>query len=126
MSKDGLATAPKETTEAPKGMYREIEEIEDVAKGHIKVKELIAYDFDRMEEIEDEYTGELTGRMRKVEKSRGPYFCQTAEDERIFKENNTEARIESFNIQLLKSTGIEKINNPENMKQFIKKEVDNG
>ena len=126
MSKDGLAVAPQGTTAAPKGMYREIEEIEDVAKGHIRVKELIAYDFDRMEEVIDEYTGQSTGRQRKVEKSRGPYFCQTAEQEITFKKNKTDARMESFNIQLLKSTGIEKINNPENMKQFIEKEVNDG
>ncbi len=120
MNKDGLAVTPAGTISAPKGMYEEIEEIEDVARGHIRVVELIAYEFDRMEEIIDEFTDEPTGKMRKVEKSRRPYFCQTKEQEVIFKENNSDLRIETFSIQLLKSTAIKYLNDPENMKQFIK------
>ncbi len=117
MSKDGLAVAPHGTTPAP-GMYEDIEEIEEVARGHVKVVELIAYEFDRMEEIIDDLTGKPTGKMRKVEKSRGPYFCQTKEQEVVFGKNNPDARIETFNVQLLKSTAIRKLNDPENMKQF--------
>ena len=122
MTKDGLAEAPARTTSAPKTMYEEIEEIEDVARGHIRVKELIAYDFVRMETIKDELTGQDTDMKRKIEKSRGPYFCQTKEQEVVFGENNPKARIETFGIQLLKSTAIAKLNDPENMKQFERKE----
>lgn len=120
MSKNGLAVAPSGTTPAP-GMYEEIEEIEDVARGHVKVKELIVYEFDRMEEVIDDQTGKPSGKMRKVEKSRGPYFCQTKEQEVIFAENNPKVRIETFTIQLLKSTAIKKLNDPDNMKQFEEK-----
>lgn len=123
MSEKGLAGAPARTTAAPKGMYQEIEALEDVAKGHVVVKELIAYDFDRMEEVIDELTGQPTGKMRKIEKSRKPCFCQTPEDEAIYKANNSEARIETFGIQLLKSTAIKYLNDPENMKQFIERGV---
>ena len=118
MSRDGLAAAPHGTTPAPEGMYEDIEAIEDVARGHVIVKQLIVYEFDRMEEIIDDLTGKLTGKMRKVEKSRGPYFCQTKEQEVVFAENNPAGRIESFTIQLLKSTAIKKLNDPGNMKQF--------
>lgn len=119
MENKGLAAASSvETTSAPKGMYEEIEEIEDVARGHVRVMEIIVYEFDRMEEVIDEFTGQPTGRERKVEKSHGPYFCQTKEQELIFKENNPGVRIESFNVQLLKSTAIKYLNSPKNMKQF--------
>ena len=124
MNNDGLAAAPMRTTSAPKGMYEEIEEIEDVARGHVRVKEILTYEFVRMEEIIDDFTGKPTGNERKVEKSRGPYFCQTKEQELIFKKNNPGVRIESFSIQLLKSTAIKRLNDPENVKQF--KEKDNG
>jgi len=124
MEKTGLAEAQTRTTSAPKTMYKEIEEIEDVARGHVKVIEILVYEFDRMEEVIDEFTGQSTGKERKVEKSRGPYWCQTKEQEIIFKENNFGVRIETFNIQLLKSTAIKYLNSPENMKHF--KERDNG
>lgn len=117
MSKDGLAVAPQGTTTAPT-MYEEIEVIEDVARGHVKVVELIAYDFDKMVDVIDELTNQPTGTKRKIEKSRGPFFCQTKEQELIFKENNPDARIETFNVQLLKSTAIAKLNDPKNMDAF--------
>ncbi len=119
MSEKGLVVAPTGTTTAP-GMYQEIESLEDVAKGHVLVKELIAYDFDRTEEVIDDLTDKPTGKMKRVEKSRKPCFCQTPEDEAIYKANNPDARIETFGIQLLKSTAIKYLNSPENMKQFIK------
>lgn len=119
MSEDGLAVALKGTTSAPEGMYEDIEAIEDVARGHVIVKQLIVYEFDRMEEIIDGLTDKPTGKMRKVEKSRGPFFCQTKEQEVVFRENNPEGRIETFTIQLLKSTAIKKLNDPDNMKQFL-------
>ena len=124
---EGLAAASAtETTSAPKTMYKEVEQDEEVARGHVKVMEIIVYEFDRMEEVIDEFTGQSTGRKRKVEKSRGPYWYQTKEQEVIFKENNPGVRTESFNVQLLKSTAIKYLNAPGNMKQFIKKGVDNG
>ena len=121
MSKDGLAETPTGTISAPKGMYQEIEVLEDVARGHVKVTEIIAYDFVRMEEVIDDLTGQPTGKMKRIEKSRGPCFCQTPEDEATYKANNPDARIETFGIQLLKSTAIKYLNDPENMKQFIRK-----
>ncbi len=124
MSKDGLAVAPKGITPAPEGMYEEIEAIEEVARGHVRVVELIVYEFDRMEEIIDDSTGKPTGKMRKVEKSRRPYFCQTKEQEVVFAQNNSAGRIETFTVQLLKSTAIKKLNDRENMRQF--EEKDNG
>jgi len=111
------------TTKAPKGMYVKMEPDDNVARGCVRVKELIAYDFDRMEKEKDEHTGKYTGREIPIEKGRKPCFCQTAEDEAIYRANNPKARIESFDIQLLESTAIEKLNDPENMKQFIKKGV---
>jgi len=120
MSKTGLAEAPKETTSAPKTMYVEMEQDEGVARGHVRVTEVIAYDFVKNEPIRDELTGKLTDRMRKIEKSRGPYFYQDGEDFVTFKENNPKSRIETFGIQMLKSTAIKFINRPENIEQFTK------
>ena len=121
MSKDGLAVASEETTSAPKGMYREEEQDETVARGCVRVTEVIAYDFVRMEKVRDELTGKFTDMERKVERSRGPYFYQDSEDFIIFKENNPDARLESFGIQMLKSTAIKRMNSRENMKQFTRR-----
>ena len=82
-------------------MYEEIEQDENVARGCVKIKEIIAY------------------RKNKVGEA---YFCQTKEQEQTFKENNPGVRTEMFEIQLLKSTAIKYLNNPENKKQFTKKE----
>ena len=127
MSNNGLAAAPQKTTSAPKKMFKKVSRRDDdeVARGHARVTEIIAYDFDRMEKVIDGLTGQPTGKERAVEKSRGPYFCQTKEQEQIFKVNNPDARIETFGIQLLESTAEEKMNKPENIEQFTKQEVDN-
>ncbi len=119
MSKDGLAVAPQGTTPAPT-MYREEEQDETVARGCVRVTEVIAYDFVKMETIMDEQTGKPTDMKRKIEKSRGPYFYQEIEDFQVFRENNPKARLETFAIQMLKSTAVKRIDKPENMKQFRK------
>ncbi len=49
------------------------------------------------------------------------YFCVTPEEERIFSENNPGAKMETFKIELLASTAHERLNDPENKKQFIRK-----
>jgi len=118
MSKDGLAVAPDGTTPAPKVMYREEEQDETVARGCVRITEVIAYDFVRMETIKDEQTGKDTDMKRKVEKSRGPYFYQDSEEFLVFKENNPKARLETFGIQVQRSTAVRYINKPENIKQF--------
>ncbi len=120
MSDNGLAAASVETTSAPE-LYEEIEQIGDVARGHVEVKEIIAYDFVRREYVKDEF-GNKTDKQRVVEKGRSPYFCQTKEQELTFKENNPDVRIESFSIQLLKSTAVKYLNDPRNVKQFKSKE----
>jgi len=103
---------------APKTMYKEIEQDEDVVKGNIKVTEIIAYDIVGKKKDEE-------GKEKPVEKSRGPFFCQDKEDLVVFNANNSNSRIETFTIQLLKSTAIKYLNAPENMKQFVRKEADN-
>lgn len=100
-------------------MYEEIEQDENVARGCVKVKEIIAYDFVRMEKEIDELTGKPTGKKKRIEKG-SPYFCQTKEQEQAFKENNPGIRTEMFEIQLLKSTAIKYLNDPENIKQFTR------
>ena len=119
MSKEGLAETAEATTSAPT-MYREEEQDETVARGCVRITEVIVYDFLRMHKILDELTGQPTGQERKIEKSRGPYFYQDSEDFLIFKENNPKSRFETFGIQVLKSTAKKYMNNPENMKQFKK------
>lgn len=121
MSKDGLAMAPAGITKAPT-MYEEIETIEDVARGHVLVTELIVYVFDKVVDVIDELSGIPTGAKKTLEKGRKPCFCQTKEQELIFAKNNPGVRIESFTVQLLKSTAIKYLNDPENMKQFKEKE----
>ncbi len=138
MSNDGLAVTPEGTTAAPT-LYEEIEQGDDVARGHVQVKEIIAYDFvEKRKVIErDKLGNEIGSKMVIIENGRKPYFCQTAEQEVIFKENNpgtremdsnkviiaaSGARLESFNIQLLKSTAIKYMNDPRNVKEFTSKE----
>ncbi len=125
MSEKGLAGAPARTTPAPKGMYREGEQDETVARGCVRITEVIAYDFVRMEIVKDESTGKPTNMKRRIEKSRGPYFYQDSEDFLIFKENNPKARLETFGIQVLRSTAVKYINKPENIEQF-RKGLNNG
>jgi len=128
MSKDGLAVASEETTTAPT-MYREEEQDEAVARGHVRVTEVIAYDATKTprryppESLTDKgrIMKDADGNTMYVEIGRGPYFFQDSEDFIIFKENNPKARLETFGVQMLKSTAIKKINNPENMKQFRRK-----
>ena len=132
MSNNGLAVTPEGTTSAPK-LYEEMEQMGDVARGHVEVKEIIAYDFvEKRKVIErDKMGNEIGSKMVIIENGRKPYFCQTKEQELIFKENNpgvrTEdfnsgVRTESFSIQLLKSTAIKYMDDPRNVKQFTKEE----
>jgi hypothetical protein len=99
----------------PRTMYKEIEQDENVARGCVKVIEIIAYDPVGKKRNEDDTKDVI------IERGRAPYFCQDAEDELIFAENNPDARTEKFNVQLLKSTAIKYLNAPENMRQFTRK-----
>ncbi len=126
---EGLAKAPKETTKAPT-MYQEIEQGENVARGHVEVIEIIAYDPTKEPRRHPLEKGETQGRIKKdndgatmyVESPRAPYFCQDPEDALTFAENNPDARTETFTIQIRKSTAIEYLDAPRNMKQFVKQE----
>jgi hypothetical protein len=100
--------------EMSKTMYKEIEQDEDVARGHIKVVETIVYDVVGKKKNED-------GKDIPVERGR-IYFCQDKEDALILAENNPGKRTESFTVQLLKSTAVKYLNKPENIKEFTKKE----
>ncbi len=127
---DGLAKTSKETTKAPT-MYREIEQDDNVARGHVEVIEIIAYDATkeprRRVPEKDGLLGEIMkdkdGNTLFVEVSRGPYFCQDPEDSLTFSENNPDTRTETFTVQVRKSTAIKYLDAPENMKQFQKREV---
>ncbi len=127
---DGLAKTSKETTKAPT-MYREIEQSENVARGHVEVIEIIAYDATKEPRRHPLDKGQTVGDIMKdkdgnilyVEISRGPYFCQDPEDALTFSENNPETRTETFTVQVRKSTAIQYLDAPENMKQFEKMEV---
>ncbi len=129
MIKAGLAAAYQETTSAPKTMYREIEQAENVARGHIEVIEIIAYDATkeprRHPPEKDGTAGEIRkdkdGNILYVENGRAPYFCQDPEDALVFAENNPDARTETFTVQLRKSTAIKYLDAPRNMKQFERK-----
>lgn len=130
---DGTTKTSKETTEAPT-MYREIEQDENVARGHVEVIEIIAYDRTKEPRRHPLEKGETKGRIKKdsdgntlyVEVGRAPYFCQDPEDGLIFSENNPDARTETFTVQIRKSTAIAYLDSPRNMKQFKKREVSHG
>ncbi len=130
---DGLAKTSKETTKAPT-MYREIEQDDNVARGHVEVIEIIAYDATKEPRRHPPDKGQVQGEKMKdkdgnilyVEISRGPYFCQDPEDAQIFSENNPDTRTETFTVQVRKSTAIKYLDSPENMEQFKKREVQHG
>ena len=127
MSDKGLAGTTA-TTSAPK-MFREVEQDEDVARGHVKVIEIIAYDATKEPRRHPPEKDELKGEIRKdkngnilyVEISRGPYFCQDPEDAQIFSENNPDTRTETFTVQLRKFTAIKYLDAPRNVKSFERK-----
>ncbi len=122
---EGLAKTSPETTKAPT-MYREIEQGENVARGHVEVIEIIAYDATKEPMRHPLEKGETKGRVKKdadgnikyIENGRAPYFCQDPEDALTFAENNPNARTETFTVQVRKSTAIEYLNASRNMKQF--------
>ena len=128
MSNQGTTKTSEETTKAPT-MFREIEQEENVARGHVEVIEIIAYDATKEPRRHPLEKGETKGRVRKdtddhiiyVEVSRGPYFCQDPEDAQVFAENNPKTRTETFTVQVRKSTAVKYIDAPENMKQFERK-----
>ena len=130
---EGLAKTSKETTKAPT-MYQEIEQNENVARGHVEVIEIIAYDATKEPRRRPLEKGQTKGDIMKdsdgnilyVEISRGPYFCQDPEEALIFAENNPDTRTETFTVQIRKSTAIKYLDSPENMKQFKKREVQHG
>ena len=130
MSDKGLAETQKGTTSAPT-MYREIEQEDNVARGHVEVIEIIAYDATkeprRYPPERDGTKGEIRkdsdGKTLYVENGRVPYFCQDPEDAEVFAENNPDARTETFTIQVRKNTAIKYLDAPRNMKQFKKREV---
>lgn len=135
---EAAGTTVAATTEAPKKkeyeMYEEMEQGENVARGCVKVTEIIAYDATKEprrympEKAGDkgEIMTDKEGNILYVEVGRQPYFCQTKEQESIFAENNPGIRTETFGIQLLKSTAIKYLDDPRNIKQFTKKELNNG
>ncbi len=133
MSNEGLAETSQETTTAPT-MYREIEQDENVARGHVAVIEIIAYDATKVPRRYPPERDGTAGEIRKdkdgnilyVENGRAPYFCQDPEDALIFADNNPDARTETFTVQVRKSTAIEYLDSPRNMKQFKKREVQHG
>ncbi len=49
------------------------------------------------------------------------YFCITAEEQRIFAENNPGVKTESFKVELQEAAAEKYLNDPENKKQFTKK-----
>lgn len=131
MSEQGLAEAQR-TTPAPK-MYQEIEQGDEVARGHVKVTEVIAYDATKkVRRLLPEKHGmigepmtDAGGKTMYVEVARKPFFCQDSEDVRFLKEKNPTARIETFGIQMLKSAAIKYIEDPYNLRAFGRK-VSNG
>lgn len=133
MSNTGLAGAQKGTTTAPT-MYKEIEQEENVARGHVAIIEIIAYDATKEPRRHLPEKDGTIGQIRKdkdgnilyVENGRAPYFCQDPEDALIFAENNPGVRTETFTVQVRKSTAIEYLDSPRNMEQFKKKEVQHG
>lgn len=130
MSNKGLAETQTGTTSAPK-MYREIEQGDNIARGHVEVIEIIAYDATKEPRRHPLEKGETKGEIKKdkngktmyVENPRSPYFCQDPEEVLVFAENNPNARTETFTVQVRKSTAIKYIDAPRNMKQFEKEEV---
>ena len=129
MNDKGQAGTATATTPAPKTMFKEIEQAENVARGHVEVIEILLYDPTKQKRRhipeKDGLPGEIMtdkdGTTLYVESSRGPFFCQDPEDAMILEENNPKARAETFTVQVRKSTAIRYINAPENMKQFERK-----
>jgi len=50
------------------------------------------------------------------------YFCETQLEHQAFKENNPTAKTESFNVEMPTDQADKYLNDPENKKQFVRKE----
>jgi len=122
MTDQGLAEAKKATTPAPKTMYVDVpseERDENVARGCVRVTEIIAYDFvGHKKDDEGIVLTDAKGRPIIIDKGRAPYFCQTKEQEFAFTSNNPDVRVETFTIQLQIPTARKLINAPRNVAAF--------
>jgi len=107
--KDGTTEVTEKKTPAP--MFEEIEQGDDIAKGHVKVIQLNVYEV--VGTKKNEY-----GETIPDKEGRGSFFCQDPEDVNVFMKLNPKLETEQFTVQLMKSTAIKYINNPENMKRF--------
>lgn len=50
------------------------------------------------------------------------YFCETTQEQQVFSENNPGVKTETFSIELPVADADKYLNDPENKKQFTKKE----
>lgn len=50
------------------------------------------------------------------------YFCTTPQEQSIFADNNPDVKVETFNIEMPTFVADKHLNDPENKKQFTKKE----
>ena len=121
----GLAKAPEEITKAPT-MYQDIEQGENVARGCASVIEVIPYDITKeprrhppdRDRMEGDIMKDKNGNTLYVEIPRKPLFCQDPEDVTVFTESNPKVRVETFTIQIRKTTAKNYIDSEYNMKSF--------
>jgi hypothetical protein len=65
---------------------------------------------------------EKTVKVIQINMGEKRFFCKTPEEQQVFQDNNPGAKTESFNIELTPATARGFLDNPENKKQFTKKE----
>lgn len=104
-------TTELEPKEEKKTFFKDIEQDEDVVRGHIKVIQLITYAVVGKKKNEfDEWVDQREGR--------GMYFCQTEEDKEYFVRKHPDLIIESFTIQLKQQAAMDYLNDLHNMDAF--------
>ena len=105
-----MTTGTTEKT-APKKMFKNIEQNENVPRGYVEIIQIIIY----------EKTGTTKNDAdREVDTYTplGIFFCQDKEDELKITTKYSKNKMEVFTIQTLKSIAEKYIDNPDNMKEF--------
>ena len=94
----------------------------EMLKGKVELLEILAKQpaVPKVEEVQIKLV-----KVKQINANGKSYFCKTQQEQQVFAENNPGVKTESFDIELQEATAEKYLNDPENIKQFTKKEAVN-
>lgn len=105
----------------PKTKAQELEEKLNILENRVQLLEIIAKAGTQQQLAEMPKTKKVI-QINAYKGGRGEkYFCMTQQEQSIFAENNPGVKTETFKVELPDYVANERLNDPENKKQFVKK-----